>query len=131
TYLPLVRHIFETRRGHPEHLFSMLSSLAGALTTFSPKLQPDDLPTYAHDELASCFSDLDEKLRRLLETVVPRNFVCLPLKSSQPSIYACALDDEKYLANTKLYLAITAEMPEAELITRTTQLVKVCSATHV
>jgi type VI secretion system protein ImpJ len=131
SYLPQLRHIFETRRGHPEALFSVLTSLAGALTTFSLKLQPRDLPAYAHDELGPCFADLDEKLRMLLETVVPSNFVSLPLKLTQPSIYATAIADEQYLSNTKWFLAVSSEIPEAELITKTPQLIKTCSATHL
>ncbi|HEX4594348.1 MAG TPA: type VI secretion system baseplate subunit TssK [Bryobacteraceae bacterium] len=130
-YLPQLRHIFETRRGHPENLFTVLTSLAGALTTFSLKLQPRDLPAYAHDQLGPCFADLDEKLRMLLETVVPSNFVSLALKLTQPSIYATAIADEKYLSSTKWFLAVSAEMPEAELITKAPQLIKTCSATHV
>lgn len=130
-HFPLLRHLFETRKGHPEGLFNVMMSLAGALTTFSLKIQPRDLPAYDHDELGRCFTDLDEKLRFLLETVVPANFVSLPLKLVQPSIYATALSDEKYLANTRMYLAVQAEMNEAELIGKTPQLVKVCSATHI
>ncbi len=132
TYLPQLRHIFETRRGHPEMLFSAMSSLAGALTTFSLRLQPRDLPAYSHTDLQSCFTDLNEKLRTLLETVVPSNFVSIALKQTQPSVYAAAIADERHLSNaTKWYLAINAEMPEAELITKTPQLIKSCSATHL
>jgi type VI secretion system protein ImpJ len=131
THLPMLRHIFESRKGHPEALYSMMLSLAGALTTFSLKIHPRDLPVYDHDELEPCFTDLDEKLRYLLETVVPSNFVSLPLKLVQPFIYATALAEDKYLTNTRMYLAVNAEMSEAELINRTPQLIKVCSATHI
>ena len=131
THFPLFRHIFETRKGHPEQLYSAMLVLAGALTTFSLKVHPRDLPPYDHDDLGTCFTDLDEKLRFLLETVVPSNFVSLPLKLVQPSIYATAVSDDKYLKNTRMYLAIQAEMNEAELINKTPQLIKVCSATHI
>ncbi len=131
THFPLFRHIFETAKGHPERLFAAMLSLAGALTTFSLKVHPRDLPAYDHDELEACFTSLDEKLRLLLETVVPSNFVSLPLKLVQPSIYATALSDDKYLKNTRMYLAIQAEMNEAELIHKTPALIKVCSATHI
>ncbi len=131
SYFPLFRHLFETKKGHPEGLFSIMTSLAGALTTFSLKIQPRDLPTYDHDELSRCFTDLDEKLRDLLETVVPSNFVSLPLKLVQPSVYATAISDDKYLANTKMYLAVSAEMNEADLIKKAPPLIKVCSATHI
>jgi type VI secretion system protein ImpJ len=128
---PLLRHIYETKKGHPESVFCVLNSLAGALTTFSVKIQPRDLPLYDHDELSPCFADLDEKLCTLLETVVPSNVVSLPLKLVQNSIYATTIDDDKYLAGTKMYLAITADISEADLIKKTPNLVKVGSATQV
>ncbi|HEV2493988.1 MAG TPA: type VI secretion system baseplate subunit TssK [Terriglobia bacterium] len=130
-YFPLLRHVFETKKGHPEVLFTTMTALAGTLTTFSQKYQPRDLPTYDHDDLTHCFTDLDEKLRELLETVVPSNFISLPLKLVQPSIYATALADDKYLRNTKLYLAISAEMKEADLIKLAPRLIKVGSANQI
>ena len=128
---PVLRHLFETRGGHPERLYSAMLSLAGALTTFSTNIHPRDLPPYDHDDLGACFTDLDEKLRTLLETVVPTNFISLPLKLVQPSIYATALDNDKYLTNTKMYLAVSAEAPQADIVNRAPQLVKVCSAAHI
>lgn len=130
-YFPLFNHLFETRKGHPESLFSIMSSMAGALTAFSLKIQPRDLPVYDHEDLSHCFTELDEKLRELLETTVPSNVVSLPLKLVQPSVYATALADDKYLVKTKMYLAIKADMKEADLIRKLPALVKVCSATHI
>ena len=131
TAFPTFRHLFETRGGHPEALFSAMLSLAGALTTFSVDIHPRDLPAYDHDDLGRCFTALDEKLRLLLETVVPSNFVSLPLKLVQPSIYATSLDNEKYLVDTKMYLAVSAEASQAEIVNKTPPLVKVCSASHI
>jgi type VI secretion system protein ImpJ len=128
--LPL-RHLFESGRGHPERLFSVMLSLAGALTTFSQKIQPHDLPMYDHDNLSACFSELDEKTRLLLETVVPSNFVSLALKLVKPSIYAAAIDNDKYLAGARMYLAVNAQMGIADLINKAPQLIKICSADHV
>lgn len=131
TWFPILRHLFETRRGHPEQLFSAMTSLAGALTTFSHTFQPHDFPVYNHDDLGPCFMSLDEMIRALLETVVPTNFVSLPLKLVQPSIYATALADDKYLLNTRMYLAIAADMKEADLIRKVPQLIKVGAATQI
>lgn len=131
TQLPLLQHLFETRRGHPERLFNAMLALAGGLTTFSTQLHPRDLPKYDHDDLTECFRDLDEKIRLLLDTVIPSNFVSLPLKLIQPHIYATALADDKYLRNTRMYLAVSAEMGEADLIAKTPYLIKVCSANHI
>ena len=131
TYFTHLRHVFETKRGHPEELFSVMLALAGALTTFSREVQPRDFPSYDHDELGACFTDLDEKLRFLLDTVVPRNFVSLPLKQVRPFIYATAIDDKSYLLNTRMFLAITANTNQADLIRATPQLVKVSSADRI
>jgi len=131
TYLPVLRHLFETRRGHPEILYSNMLSMAGALTTFSKDIRPGDLPVYDHNELGDCFSILDEKLRYLLETVVPSNFLSLLLEEARNSIYATALADDKYFTGTKLYLAIRAEVDQSFVIEKVPQLVKVCSDDHV
>src|ERR1700756_3819237 len=108
-------------------------SLAGSLTTFTQKLRPRDLPAYVHESLGPIFAELDEKLRALLETVVPTNLVSLPLKlmPGSNSIYATAIEQDKYLANTRMYLAVSAETTEENVIQRVPQLVKTCSATHI
>lgn len=131
TYLPLLRHTYEVRRGHPEALFQTMLALAGALTTFSFEIRPQDLPVYDHTQLGKCIFDLDEKLRILLETVVPSNCVSIPLKLTQPFIYAAAIDNEKYLQGTKMYLAVSSKIAEQQLITRAPMLIKTCSATHI
>ncbi len=131
SHFPLFSHLYETKKGHPEEMFAAMLEMASALTTFSPKVQPRDLPAYDHDELGSCFTALNEQLRLLLETVVPSNVVSLPLKQVQPSIYATALAEDRYLQGTRMYLAVNADMPEADLIRKAPQLLKVCSANHV
>ena len=130
-HYPIFSHLFESQTSHPEELYSAMVALAGSLTTFSPKLRPRDLPLYEHDSLGAIFTALDEKLREMLETVVPTNLVSLPLKLVKTSIYATAIDDEKYLRNTRMYLAVSAEASEDTVIRDVPRLVKVCSATHI
>jgi len=131
SYAPLINHLFEAGIRHPEELFAAMSSLAGALTTFSTTLHPRDIPVYDHDNLSLCFTNLDEKLRALLETTIPTNCVSLPLKLVRPSIYGTDLSEEKYLRSTQMYLAVNAEASQSDIIDRTPSLVKVCSASHI
>jgi type VI secretion system protein ImpJ len=128
SHLPLLRHLYETRRGHPEALFEMMLALAGALTTFSMRIQPRDLPSYEHDELGAAFTKLDEQLRELLETVVPANTVSIPLRVVQPSVHAAALDQDKYLAAPQIFLAISSTARANELVARVPTLLKVSAA---
>jgi type VI secretion system protein ImpJ len=131
TYLPQVRHLFETRQGHPADLYSAMLGLSGALTTFSTTIHPRDLPRYDHTELSACFTDLDEKLRDLLETVVPANYVSLPLRLGDPSVYATAIDQERYFTAPEFYLAIKTDVKVDELVQKAPRLVKVSSADHI
>jgi type VI secretion system protein ImpJ len=128
---PLLNHLFAAKTGHPERLFAAMLKLAASLTTFSTDIHPRDLPTYDHDNLSFCFSDLDEKLRILLEKAVPSNFVSFPLKLLKASIYGTSINEDKYLNNTKMYLAVNAEISQPELIVRTPQLIQVCSVNHI
>jgi type VI secretion system protein ImpJ len=131
SYFPLFNELLQSHDHHPAELYSAMTSLAGSLTTFSPSLRPHDLPLYAHDALGPLFADLDEKLRSMLETVVSPNLVSLPLKLTKTSIYATALQNEKYLRDTRMYLALSAETKEEAIIRDVPRLVKVCSATHI
>jgi type VI secretion system protein ImpJ len=131
SYVPLINHLYEAGIRHPERLFEAMAALTGALTTFSTTLHPRDIPPYDHDNLSFCFTNLDEKLRSLLETTVPTNCVSLPLKLVRPSIYATDLAEDKYLKSTQMYLAVSAESPQTDIIDRTPSLVKVCSASHI
>ncbi len=129
--IPVLSHLLQGQRCHPEELFSALTALGASLTTFSTTIRPRDLPLYDHLNLSKVFADLDEKLRLLLESVVRTNVISLPLKLVNKTVYATAIEFDKYLSNTRMYLAITAEASEDSIIRKTPQLVKVCSATHI
>jgi type VI secretion system protein ImpJ len=105
--------------------------LAGALTTFSSTVHPRDLPGYDHAALGACFTRLDALLRELLETVVPANHVSLPLREVEPSIYATAIEQDRYLAAPQIYLAVSAQTRPDELIRKVPQLLKLSSADQI
>ena len=127
SFLPELRHIYETRRGHPAELFRVMLALAGALTTFSRTISPRALPTYAHDDLTGCLAALDATVRTLLETVVPANCVSIPLRQTRPFIYAGSITDDRHLGATQAFLAIAVEGRGAELEQRS-HLLKVSAA---
>ena len=127
TYLPVIRHLFETRQGHPSELFRAMLALAGALTTFSSAMDARSLPSYDHLDLAGSFASLDEVIGHLLQTVVPTNYVSLPLRAVEPSVYAAAIEQDRYLDAQQLYLAVAADLSQPDLIEKTTELVKISS----
>ncbi len=131
SHLPVLHHFFNMQKVHPQSLYAEMVALAGALTTFSTTVRPVDFPEYDHDDLGTCFGKLNAILLELLTAVVPTNFVSLPLRLVQPSVYSTAIEDDKYFVNTRLYLAVQSDINKGELIRRVPQLVKVCSAAHI
>jgi len=133
THLPGLRHLYETRRGHPMAAYEAMAALAGALTTFSTRIHPREIPAYDHAAPGPVFTELDSMLRELLETVVPTNVVSLPLRrvGGQGTIHSTGLDDDRYLAAPQLYLAVSASLPSHELAQRVPHSIKVSSADSV
>ena len=131
SHLPVLRHFLESSNVLPEPLFNEMSDLAGALTAFSVKIAPKDLPAYNHEQLGACFGELDRQIRIMLETVIPSNFVSLPLKLVRDTIYATSIDKDAYFENSRFYLAIAADIRDPDLIDRSQKLLKACSATQL
>ncbi|MGH7573678.1 MAG: type VI secretion system baseplate subunit TssK [Longimicrobiales bacterium] len=131
THLPRIRHVFETRRAHPAVLYTAMLELAGTLMTFARSGHPQDLPAYEHGDLTGCFTRLDATVRALLETAVPAHHASLPLRLTEASVYAAALDQDRYLSAPQIYLAVAAGSKQDELIRRVPQLLKVSSADQI
>lgn len=126
-----LRHLWISKRGHPEELFVEMSRLGGALCTFALDSHPNGMPVYDHMHLGECFDALDRHIRVHLETIVPTNCVTIQLKKVADYFYEGQIDDTRCLGRSRWIFGIHAEIGEAELITRTPQLVKICSAKFV
>ena len=50
-----LKHLWMSKRGHPEELYLEMSRLAGALCTFALDSHPRDIPPYNHDRLDETF----------------------------------------------------------------------------
>ena len=123
-FAPALEHYWSVRRGHPEPLYLMLLQLAGALATFSLDPAAHDLPPYDHNNLGTCFSALDEKIRLLLETIIPTKCVSIPLRRVETCIWSGTVTDEKYFKDSQFFLGVGATMGIDELIKKTPQLIK-------
>jgi type VI secretion system protein ImpJ len=131
THLPRFRHLLESRAGHPAALYMAMSELAGSLTTFAGEVQAGAVPAYDHLDLTGCFGRLDALLHPLLEAAVPQKCVTLPLRRTEASVFAVALDEDRYFAAPELYLAVAAAGRPEEVIRRVPQLLKISSADRI
>lgn len=122
-----LRHLYLTKRGHPEELYTEMARLGGALCTFALDSHPRAVPAYDHSNLDRTFDLLDTHIRTHLETIVPTNVVSIPLRKDVDYFYYGTVTDQRCFNESRWVLAIRSPIGEVELITRTPQLVKVCS----
>lgn len=125
--IPMVRHLSESSDSTPFQLFSALSQLAGHLTTFSADITPEELPIYTHGDLRETFSELFNKLRRLLELAMAENFLEVPLEARRDGMWISMLKDPRLLECPVYVLALDANAPQQEVANRVPHLSKVAS----
>jgi type VI secretion system protein ImpJ len=126
-----LRHQYMTKRGHPEELYRDMLRLGGALCTFAIESHPRDLPRYDHRHLDLCFGALDHHIRTHLETIVPTQYLEIPLVKRADFFYEAAVSDQRVLDRSRWIFAIRSNVSEPDLIGKTPQLVKLCSKEFV
>ena len=129
--LAALRHLWISKRGHPEELFLEMSRLGGALCTFALESHPRNLPVYDHEHLGECFDMLDRHIRAHLETIVPTNVLTINLTKTADYFYEGEIADSRCFGRAQWIFGINAGIGDAELIVKTPQLVKICSAKFV
>jgi type VI secretion system protein ImpJ len=122
-----LRHLYTSKRGHPEELFREMSRLAGELCTFSMDSHPVDLALYDHRNLQKCFDALEAHISRHLEILVPTNTITIPLTLVQRNFYRGTVPDQRCFGRSAWILGIHSASSEANLIRRAPEIVKVCS----
>ena len=126
-YIPAMMHFHHVQRIHPEQLYLTMARLAGELMTFVTEGHPSELPKYIHTDLTRTFTELDRRLRMLLETVIPTRCVPIPLERTKESIYIGRIVDERLPNSAEFFLGVYAKLPEAQLIERVPRKSKIAS----
>jgi len=129
--LAQLRHLFASKKGHPEELFRELSKIAGALCTFNIESDPNSLPRYDHRHLDECFSALGAHIREHLEILVPSNAIEIAMERTAPNIYVGKVDDQRCFGRSRWVLGIGSSAGEAQVLTKAPYLLKFCSALFV
>ncbi len=127
SFLPEVKHLYRVRQGHPEAAYLAMLKLAGALSTFSLEGSAADLPDYDHDNLGQCFSELDARLRDLVDQLVQENYFAIPLAISDNLIWSGTVPEDRYFKDSQFYLSVNAKMGIDDVIRKVPQLVKLTS----
>lgn len=134
--IPELNHIYSAGRIHPEGLYCLLTRFAGALTVFSVRIRPTDLPSYDHENLSDTFGRLNDIIQELLQIIGPTT-KCkqIPLRKTQESIegsiYEAILEVGTVDTTYRFYLAVKADFDQETLIDEAERRVKIASSEKV
>jgi type VI secretion system protein ImpJ len=125
SYIPVLSHYVNANTAPPERLYCELAQLAGELTTFTTDDHPKDLPEYRHLDLSYTFGELVEKIRRLIETVIPENCHPVPLEKTPESWWLGRIDNDQWFDTMEFYLAVSADVKAKDLVRDLSNKVKI------
>jgi type VI secretion system protein ImpJ len=130
SYVPILSHYYLAPKHHPELLYLALAQLVGELSTFSLQADPRDVPRYDHEDLYKTFNELEQKIRLLLETIIPTKYVIIPLVKTPEQWYVGDILDDRLLSG-QFYLAANAQVAQNRLITDVPTKAKISSPDEV
>ncbi len=131
SFIPILDHYARIKQSHPEALFTSLAQLAGALTTFSPSVQPKDLAGYDHNNLSKTFLNLERALQELLKSVMPEGAVQIPIEKESDSKFTAQIASDQLLFDAQVFLAAKADMPDHQLIEELPRQAKISSTDQI
>jgi type VI secretion system protein ImpJ len=133
SFTPLLSHEYFVVKGHPESLYAALSSLAGALHTFSgdTTARPADLPNYDHNNLADCFGAIEARIVSLLEGVISQNFVQIRLDRQSDTRWVGRVPEEDLLKSAQFYLSVHGDIPERKVVDEFPMKIKIAAPEEV
>lgn len=126
-----LRHHLGARQAHPEDLYQDLIRFAGALCTFSPDADVDEIPRYDHADPTNVFGSLERQIRKNLNVVIREGFLSLPLPKTDSHLHASPIHDPRMLGKATWVLRVKSSAPPSTIITDVTRKVKICSAEDV
>jgi len=127
TYTPLLAHHHYAPSAHPYEVYCLLNQFCGALCTFSSDISIAGIPRYDHEDLGGVFAGLLGTVRTILGTEITSPCVTLPLEQAGRATYVCRVSDERLLSQARLFLGVSAAVPEKELIVSVLQRIKMAS----
>jgi type VI secretion system protein ImpJ len=128
--IPVLAHLLDTDRAHPEEVYLGLASLVGALGTFAADGAESSVPKYNHAQLGDVFEQLFARAISLLRVDAAPAYVEIPLERRPDGMFVGRIPEPR-LANHEFFVAVRSTMPEPVVRERVPQLLKVAGWRHI
>jgi type VI secretion system protein ImpJ len=127
THLPVLMHLSQVERVHPEVLYVAMVRLAGQLLMLVPAGESTDLPAYFHENLALTFEGLDKRIRAIIEGVTPTRYITIQLDTSGDNVWVGRVPESRLFASSQFFIMASGDMPEDQVRNLVPQQVKIGS----
>ncbi|MBD3317596.1 MAG: type VI secretion system baseplate subunit TssK [Chitinivibrionales bacterium] len=128
TYVPLIDEALDLGSfTHPYRVHTALTMLTGSLQTFVPGREIPKLPRYDHGNIFAALDAFRERLSKIISTDYSTRCVNLALQRSGRAMFECNVTDGSLLADAELYLGISADASDEELISTAKRVIKLSS----
>ncbi|HET6279435.1 MAG TPA: type VI secretion system baseplate subunit TssK [Polyangia bacterium] len=124
--IPMLTYATSNGEISPNQLYLLLVQVAGQLATFSPDVDPSQLPIFSFTDLRGTFEELFARVTALLRTTVREAYMTVPLEIID-GFHVGRLDEDRLLTAVHYVLAVHSEVPEDRLAQRLPGMCKIAS----
>ncbi len=111
-FVALVNHLLGSGNAHPFEFYGVMTSLAGAMSSFSRDAEAWNVSPYLHESPGPAFRETAEKIDHYLDLAFPRKYIEVRLSWNPSSnCYEAALSDEHFSEGHRFCLAFSGDRP--------------------
>jgi type VI secretion system protein ImpJ len=128
--IPVLNHLLEIKRAHPEEVYLALAQLIGELCSFAPDTDPASVPKFNYLELGDIFEALFARVLSLLSGGLEQPYVTIALEHRPDGMFIGKISDPK-IVNHEFFVAVKANQPEPFVRERVPGLLKIAAWNHI
>jgi type VI secretion system protein ImpJ len=124
--IPILTHLLDTPRTHPEEAYVVLASLVGQLCSFAPDADPMSLPKFNYLELGDTFEVLFARVLSLLSGSIEQHYTEIALEHRPDGMFIGKVQDPKLLSQ-EFFVAVKASLDESVVRDRIPAMMKLAA----
>lgn len=130
---PWYKHVLNSRRVHPEKLYTMLLQIMGETSTFrqSDRLPNASIKAYRHEEPTECFKVLFDEIRKIMDEDRPVRAISLEIISGQFGLHTIPIRDATLFDSAEFILAVKSDLSLDDLNKSIQQKTKLSSIENI
>ena len=129
--IPFLKHAVEAGDVSSKMMYLFLGQLAGQLSTFSTKFDPNDVPRFVYTDLRSTFDGVLNMIQGLLGATLQKRYVAVPLLSRGDGLHVGEISDDRFGKCTQFIIGVGSTVAEGDVSAKLPRLAKLASMSDI